>query len=267
MQQWLLFRLRDRYVAAEAALKLMDLYSRQMVPQSELALESSLASYEGGSVDFLTVLSNFTMIRDYQMNYHEQQAEYLKALSGMAELTGSSAAGSTPASGVAGQGGAAMKNFLIGFILAAVLVSGGYWIISRQNTSSRPADSSKGAEIPLPHASEYVSDKPGDCPICGMKLVPIEGEAAPQAAAVRKLRQPSPGQRAKPERKILYWTDAMNPGSRYDKPGKAPDGMDLVPVYAEEAPGDTGPGVPGYAPVKIPPERLQMMGVTRKKPG
>jgi cobalt-zinc-cadmium efflux system outer membrane protein len=87
-QQWLLFRLRDRYVAAEAALKLMNLYSQQVVPQSELALQSSLASYEGGSVDFLTVLSNFNTIRDYQMNYFEQRAEYLKALSGLEELAG-----------------------------------------------------------------------------------------------------------------------------------------------------------------------------------
>jgi outer membrane protein, heavy metal efflux system len=87
-QQMLLFRLRDRYVVAEAALKLMDLYSRQVVPQSELALQSSLASYEGGSVDFLTVLSNFNTIRDYQMNYFEQRAEYLKALSGLEELAG-----------------------------------------------------------------------------------------------------------------------------------------------------------------------------------
>jgi len=87
-QQWLLFRLRDRYVAAEAALKLMNLYSRQVVPQSELALQSSLASYETGSVDFLTVLSNFTTIREYQISYYEQRAEYLKALSGLEELTG-----------------------------------------------------------------------------------------------------------------------------------------------------------------------------------
>jgi outer membrane protein TolC len=87
-QQWLLSRLRDRYVAAEAAVKLMNLYSQQVVPQSELALQSSLASYEGGNADFLTVLSNFTTIREYQMNYYEQRAEYLKALSGLEELTG-----------------------------------------------------------------------------------------------------------------------------------------------------------------------------------
>ncbi len=39
---------------------------------------------------------------------------------------------------------------------------------------------------------------------------------------------------ASSERKTLYWYDAMNPQHHYDKPGKAPDGMDLVPQYAEE---------------------------------
>jgi outer membrane protein, heavy metal efflux system len=97
-QQWLLFRLRDRYVAAEAALKLMNLYSQQVVPQSELALQSSLASYEGGNVDFLTVLSNFSTIREYQMNFFEQRAEYLKALSGLEELAGTPG-GSAPDQG------------------------------------------------------------------------------------------------------------------------------------------------------------------------
>jgi membrane fusion protein, copper/silver efflux system len=37
------------------------------------------------------------------------------------------------------------------------------------------------------------------------------------------------------ERKVIYWYDAMNPQHHYDKPGKAPDGMDLVPMYAEQA--------------------------------
>lgn len=36
------------------------------------------------------------------------------------------------------------------------------------------------------------------------------------------------------ERKILYWYDPMNPAYRSDKPGKAPDGMDLVPKYADD---------------------------------
>ena len=36
------------------------------------------------------------------------------------------------------------------------------------------------------------------------------------------------------EKKVLYWYDAMNPTHTYDKPGKAPDGMDLVPKYSED---------------------------------
>lgn len=36
------------------------------------------------------------------------------------------------------------------------------------------------------------------------------------------------------ERKVLYWYDPMNPAHRSDKPGTAPDGMELVPMYAEE---------------------------------
>ena len=41
-------------------------------------------------------------------------------------------------------------------------------------------------------------------------------------------------QTASGERKVLYWYDAMNPRHHYDKPGKAPDGMDLVPMYADQ---------------------------------
>ncbi len=43
-----------------------------------------------------------------------------------------------------------------------------------------------------------------------------------------------PAEIAKGERKVLYWYDAMNPAYKSDKPGKAPDGMDLVPEYADE---------------------------------
>src|SRR5215472_6271738 len=50
---------------------------------------------------------------------------------------------------------------------------------------------------------------------------------------------------ASAQRKILYYYDAMNPQNHYDKPGKAPDGMDLVPQYADQGIGgaDQAPGI------------------------
>ena len=61
------------------------------------------------------------------------------------------------------------------------------------------------------------------------------------------------------ERKPLYWVDAMNPSHKSDQPGIAPDGMKLVPVYADEA-KQTTTQPPGT--VEIPPEKQQLMGVT-----
>ena len=43
------------------------------------------------------------------------------------------------------------------------------------------------------------------------------------------------------ERKVLYWYDAMKPQNHYGKRGKAPDGMDLVPMYADQAAPSAGP--------------------------
>src|ERR1035437_10158480 len=47
-------------------------------------------------------------------------------------------------------------------------------------------------------------------------------------------------QSAKDEHKPVYWYDAMNPQHHYNHPGKAPDGMDLVPQYEEHSPAPAG---------------------------
>jgi outer membrane protein TolC len=82
------FRIKDEYTAADTAQKLLDLYERTVIPQARLAVESSLASYETGATDFLSVLSNHVAAFEYEMNYHEQMQEYHLALARLEELTG-----------------------------------------------------------------------------------------------------------------------------------------------------------------------------------
>jgi hypothetical protein len=65
-----------------------------------------------------------------------------------------------------------------------------------------------------PMHPQYVSDKPGNCPICAMKLVPKK-QAAPTG-----------------ERKILFYRNPMNPSDTSPVPKKDSMGMDYVPVYA-----------------------------------
>ena len=84
-----------------------------------------------------------------------------------------------------------------------------------------------------PMHPQVTSDKPGDCPICGMKLVPAE----------------KPGQKGgQKEGGRVTYTCPMHPQVTSDKPGDCPIcGMHLVVKKGGEAPA---PGTPAAPPVK-----------------
>jgi outer membrane protein TolC len=86
--QALSFRVKDDYLMAETSYRLMNMYSTTVVPQASLALQSSLASYETGGVDFLSVLTNFTSMLDYELNYQDESLSYFLALARLEEMTG-----------------------------------------------------------------------------------------------------------------------------------------------------------------------------------
>jgi Cu(I)/Ag(I) efflux system membrane fusion protein len=68
-------------------------------------------------------------------------------------------------------------------------------------------------------------------------------------------RASQPGD-ADDEDKPLYWVAPMDPEYRRDGPGKSPMGMDLVPVYADDARASGGSGT-----VEISPEVINNLGV------
>ena len=76
----------ELYVNAATAKRLMELYSGSILPQSRLTLESSLASYQVGKAESLTVLTNFTTVLTYEIGFEEQRTQYYAALAELEPL-------------------------------------------------------------------------------------------------------------------------------------------------------------------------------------
>ena len=84
----LMFKIRDKYLAQTTAKRLMSLYSTTIVPQSSLSLESAIAGYEVGKVDFLTLVDNLVTLLNYELSYYEQLSNEEKAVAALEPLVG-----------------------------------------------------------------------------------------------------------------------------------------------------------------------------------
>jgi Cu(I)/Ag(I) efflux system membrane fusion protein len=94
-----------------------------------------------------------------------------------------------------------------------------------------------------------IQDHPGDCPLCGMKLIKMDG--------VSNAQETSTG---KGEKKILFYRSPMDPRQTSPAPRKDEMGMDYIPVYESETTGG-GSTVANRAEVTIDPSRQQLIGL------
>ncbi len=161
--------------------------------------------------------------------------------------------------------------------------------------------SNASTQYHCPMHPTYIANQPGDCPICGMSLVPIEGEKKSDSATASegtgnlgKVSIAKPGQYycpMDPEIALdtagrcsmcgmflekfepgMKFTCEMHPEVITDHPGDCPKcGMDLIPVQttseqhssmSSEIPSQS---VPGLVTVMIAPQRLQLIGLRTGK--
>jgi Cu(I)/Ag(I) efflux system membrane fusion protein len=127
------------------------------------------------------------------------------------------------------------KKIIIIAIIAIVILVPVYFLFNAVGTSD--INSGEKQLYTCGMHPEIISDEPGLCPICEMQLVPIK----------------SNNQKTSDEHKILYWRAPMDPNEIYDAPGKSKMGMDLVPVYEDDA---SSSGI-----VTIDPEVQQNMNI------
>ncbi len=140
----------------------------------------------------------------------------------------------------------------IGTLAAGMLLSG----CGRSSGGGKTASQQK-QQYHCPMHPTYVADRPGDCPICGMKLVPIETKESKTPAGPPATAGTATG--AAGARQLLYYRNPMDASVTSPVPMKDPMGMDYVPVYSDEV--SAGSGVEGHAAVEVNPDELRLAGL------
>ncbi|MBF0495233.1 MAG: TolC family protein [Deltaproteobacteria bacterium] len=82
------YNIKEAYLTATTADKLIQLYTTTAIPMAKLTLESSLASYQTGAGDSLSVTNNVITLLDYELKYHEAVTDFQKALAQMEPIVG-----------------------------------------------------------------------------------------------------------------------------------------------------------------------------------
>jgi membrane fusion protein, copper/silver efflux system len=147
----------------------------------------------------------------------------------------------------------AKRKYGIGALLIVALVSAGATAGGGVVLSHRHGAVSDGVEHEGQGAAVYqcpmhpavVQDHPGECPICGMKLVKADkGQSVPASPAAKR---------------ILFYRSPMDAKQTSPVPRKDGMGMDYLPVY--EADVSDAPPVAGLANVEIDAVRQQLIGL------
>jgi membrane fusion protein, copper/silver efflux system len=97
--------------------------------------------------------------------------------------------------------------------------------------------------------------------------------AAAYWTGTRRGQPTGPSPKGAQGHEVLYYVDPMNPAHTAAKPGKAPCGMDMEPVYADTVPPTVSSPASASLPpgtIRISPEKQQLIGVrltaAEKKP-
>lgn len=140
------------------------------------------------------------------------------------------------------------RTKLIVGVLAGILVLGvAAFFVARRGENHAGHAASGGQLYTCGMHPQVIKNKPGNCPICGMKLTPIRKQPGDQTTSTN-----APGA-AGGERKVKYYKSTMLLGEISPAPRKDSMGMDMVPVFEDEAQDSTT--------IAVNPATVQTMGI------
>lgn len=87
-RQELLFQVKDGFVQAQRAERLITILRDAIIPQATLGLQAAQAGYAVGKVDFLTLLNSLLTLQESQLELHGEMVNHEKALARLEAVTG-----------------------------------------------------------------------------------------------------------------------------------------------------------------------------------
>ena len=87
-RQEVLFQVKDSFVQAQRAERLVMILRDAIIPQATLALRAAQASYAVGKVDFLTLLNSLLTLQESELELHGEMVSHEKALARLEAVTG-----------------------------------------------------------------------------------------------------------------------------------------------------------------------------------
>ena len=80
--------IKDLYARLQTAERTVNLYAQQLIPDAERTLQSALASYQTGSLDFLSLLDSERLLLNFRLAYAREVASYRQQVAGLERATG-----------------------------------------------------------------------------------------------------------------------------------------------------------------------------------
>jgi outer membrane protein, heavy metal efflux system len=87
-RQDLLFQVKDGFVQAQRAERLITLLRDAIIPQATLGLQAAQAGYGVGKVDFLTLLNSLLTLQESQLELHSEMVSHERAVARLEAVTG-----------------------------------------------------------------------------------------------------------------------------------------------------------------------------------
>lgn len=159
-----------------------------------------------------------------------------------------------------------MRNRIVLLFMSALLVSVGLWLVGCKPSGDDHASGQAKQKYHCPMHPTYLSDRMGDCPICGMKLVLIKADKPTAKAA-------APAEDDKiAQVKVGKFYCPMGAEEVKDQAGKCSIcGMNLVEKketiggHEGHAGNDNPAPVPGRISISLSPDKRQMIGLSLSK--